>query len=192
MLLAGIAVTLCLCTLLILPVGAFGIEMSAGSVPAADSIADPGQQMVNSLAILEEQGIDVTEIRAALESCDMSVVHALMTDLRDENFIGGGEGSFFQTDDDMYAGEYGPGGDRTGELKRKEQVEKHIGMLEEQGIYVTEIRTVFELGDMDAVRALMAELRDEYMPEGAVNCCEREDVTDSGRISKLSGEVSAG
>jgi hypothetical protein len=182
MLLAGIAVTLCLCTLLILPVGALGIEMSTGSVPAVDSIADLGQQMVNDLAILEEQGIDVTEIRTTFESGDLGTLHELMNELRDEGLIGD-EGSFFQTGDDMYAGEYGPGGDRTGELKRKEQVEGHIGMLEEQGIDVTEIRTVFELGDMDAVRALMAELRDEYMPEGAVNCCEREDVTDSGRIS---------
>ena len=185
-LLAGIAVTLCLSALLIFPVAASGITMSAGSVPAADCIADSGQHRENFRAIPEAQGIDVTEIPASPEYGDMVVIHALVPDLHDENITDGDEGSFFQMVDDIIddicAGEYGPGGDRIGELKREDQVDGHISMFEEQGIDVTALRTAFELGDMDTVRVLMAILHDECMSEVA--------VADSGNVSISCGEKS--
>ncbi|MDE4907871.1 hypothetical protein L0665_04515 [Methanogenium marinum] len=194
-LLAGIAVTLCLSALLIFPVGASGINMSTGSAPATDGIADPVQHVMEVLSVFEEQDIDVTEIRATLESGDMVAVHALMGDLCDTNFSDSDDGQHFQSVDDIVdeicAGEYGPGGDRLGERKRVEQVGGHISMFEEQDIDVTALRTAFELGDMAEVRALMADIHDECMSEGTVICCEGGNMTGSGLNSSVCGEGSA-
>ncbi|WFN33594.1 hypothetical protein L1S32_06980 [Methanogenium sp. S4BF] len=137
-LLAGFAVTLCLFALVIFPVS-----------------ADPGRQMVDSPALLEEQGIDVTEIRVAFESGDMDTVHAQPAELRDKGPV--------STDEDHEIRSEGAecGRDRIGEVKREDQIAGHIATIEEQGIDVTEIRTAFALGDMDMVHALIKKLSEE-------------------------------
>lgn len=156
-LLACFAVTLCLCALAIFPV-------SADTGGDADGVGNHEQRMVNCLALLEEQGIDVTEIQTAFESGDKDTVHLLMGEIRDEGLIGVGE------EYDDYSGGNECGGDRTGELKRKEQIEKHIAMIEEQGIDVTDVRAAFELGDRDTVHVLLAEHHAECAQELGKKC----------------------
>jgi len=151
-LLAGFAVTFCLFALVIFPV-------SADTGADADSAVYPEPRLVNCLALLEEQGIDVTEIQAAFESGDKDLVQILMGELRDEGLTGMGE------EHDVSSGGSECSGDRTGELKRKEQIEKHIAMIEEQGVDVADIRAAFERGDRDTVRMLFAELHAECAQE---------------------------
>jgi len=151
-LLVCIAVTLCISALAIFPV-------SAGHGADADGDSVRAQQMEKCLVLLEEQGIDVTELQTAFASGDRDQVHLLPGELRDEGRIGIGE------EPDYESGGNECGGDRTGELKRREQIEDHIEKIEENGIDVTDIRTAFVRGDMATVRALMADLHEEHSPE---------------------------
>ena len=94
-LLAGLVGALCLFAFVISPVSA-GMGMGAGNDSAKDCTGDCDQirdrncdqtcdqMMENRLAMLEEQGIDVTEIRAALESGNMDEAHTLMAEFRGE------------------------------------------------------------------------------------------------------------
>ena len=156
-LLMCIAMSLCLSALAIFPV-------SAGHGTDTDNTGDPAQRMENCLLRLEEQGIDATEIQAAFVSGDKDTVHQLVTALRDEGIIGNGEGHDVASDVDSGGNECGR--DRTGELKRKEQLEEHIEMINENGIDVTDIRTALELGDMDAVRAILEDIHEECTVKG--------------------------
>jgi len=147
-----IAVTLCLSALAIFPV-------SAGHGDNADGDSDRAQQMEHCLGLLEEQGIDVTELQIAFASGDRQMVHLLLGELRDEGIIGDGEAHEYDS------GGNECGGDRTGELKRKEQIEEHIERIEENGIDVTDIRAAFVRGDMTTVRAILANLHEECPSE---------------------------
>lgn len=147
-LLVCIAVTLCLSALAIFPV-------SAGHGSGTDDAGDRAQRVANCLVRLEEQGIDVTEIQTAFESGDKDTVHQLVGELRDTGVTEIDDGHDFES------GGEEAGSDRIGEQKRREQIEVHIEMIEENGIDVTDIRAALELGDMDAVRALMAEFCEE-------------------------------
>ena len=94
-LLAGLVGALCLFAFVISPVSA-GMGMGAGNDSAKDCTGDCDQirdrncdqtcdqMMENRLAMLEEQGIDVTEIRAALKLGNMDEAHALMAEFRGE------------------------------------------------------------------------------------------------------------
>lgn len=110
-LLAGLVGALCLFAFVISPVSA-GMGMGAGNDSAADCVGDCDQirdrtcdetcdqtcertcnrtcdqtcdqLMENRLAMLEGQGIDVTEIRAALELGNMDEAHSLMAEFRGE------------------------------------------------------------------------------------------------------------
>lgn len=147
-LLACIAVTLCISALAIFPV-------SAGHGDDADGDGVRAQQMEHCLGLLEEQGIDVTELQTAFASGDKEMVHQLVGELRDEGIIGNGRAH------DYESGGNECGGDRTGELKRREQIEEHIEMIEENGIDVTDIRAAFVRGDMATVQTILADLQEE-------------------------------
>ena len=151
-LLVCIAVTLCISALAIFPV-------SAGHGADADGDSVRAQQMEQCLVLLEEQGIDVTELQTAFASGDRKMVHLLLGELRDEGIIGVDERH------DVESGDCESGRDRTGETKRREQIEEHIEMIEENGVDVTDIRTAFVRGDMATVRALLADLHEEHPPE---------------------------
>ena len=138
-LLSVFAVTFCLCALVISPVSA----------------EDRGQQMENRLALFEEQGIDVTEIRAALESGDTDTAHSLLAELCDKGRISFGE------DHEIPSEGAECGRDRIGELKRRDLIERYIVIIEEQGIDTAEIRHAFVFGDLETVHALIKTLPEE-------------------------------
>ena len=151
-LLACFIVTLCISALAVFPVSA-----DTGGDP--DSVGNQEQRIENCLVLLEEEGIDMTEIQTAFESGDKNTVHLLLGEIRDEGLIGiGGESDDEYDDGYDESGGNECSGDRTGELKRKEQIEKHIAMIEEQGADVTDIRAALEQGDRDTVQTLLAEL----------------------------------
>lgn len=155
-LLAGLFVTFCLSALVIFPA-------SAGPGTDTNSVSDPDQLLVHCLVLLEEQGIDVTEIQAVFESGDTDAIHILVEELQDEGLIGTGE------EHDPGSGDGECGRDQTGERKRNEQIEGHISILEEWGVDVAEIRAAFERGDMDAVRTFFTELQEDF-PAGNDQC----------------------
>lgn len=147
-LLACFIVTLCLSAIAVFPV-------SADTGGDADCVGNHEQRMINCLALLEDKGIDMTEIQTAFESGDKDTVHLLLGEIRDEGLTGISE---------EYGDESGGnecGGDRTGELKRKEQIEKHIAMIEGEGADVTDVRAALEQGDRDTVHTLLTELHAE-------------------------------
>lgn len=158
-LLAFLAGTMCLTFLLISPVGAYGMDMDAKIVPRVNSTGDPGQQMVVRLVLPDEQDIGITATGMTFEPGDSDAVRALVGEYFEKSPIG--------SDEEFALGlsVCDCGRSRAGELKRKDRVESHLIMIEEQGIDVTDIRVALELDDMDAVRILMAELREECMPD---------------------------
>ncbi|GAB7016949.1 hypothetical protein [Methanogenium cariaci] len=106
---AGLAGALCLVAFVIAPVSA-GMGMGAGNGCAAggsgmgdqirdrtcdpicdqirdqnrDQTCDPGcdQPMENRLAVLEEQGVDVTDVRTAFASGDRETIRGMLGELR--------------------------------------------------------------------------------------------------------------
>jgi ABC-type uncharacterized transport system substrate-binding protein len=125
----GIAAFLCICALLAAPAAAAAIGVHNG--PAC------GDRMTGTLDKLEEQGYDVSAIRAAVESGDMETARELMQEFMTAN------------PDARPPQGAGPGnGERmTGTLDK----------LEEQGYDVSAIRAAVESGDMETARDLLKE-----------------------------------
>ncbi len=102
-----------------------------------------GGGMTNSsLDHLEEQGFDVTAIRAAVESGDMDTARSLMQQFMEEH------------KDELPA----PPGE-------EDRMTAHLDRLEEQGYDVSGIRIAVENGDMDTARSLMQQFMEEHKDE---------------------------
>lgn len=89
------------------------------------------------IARLEGKGIDVTEVKAALEAGDSAAVKT------------------------WFARQGRPGGDT---IKRVPDVSMLIDRLEQEGVDVTEVKTAIEKGDRDAVKAWLDAHRGEGRP----------------------------
>ncbi|KUK61459.1 MAG: hypothetical protein XE10_0759 [Methanoculleus marisnigri] len=103
---------------------------------------------------LEEQGVDVTAIRAAVEQGDYETARTLMQQFREEHRI---ERS-------------APPADGNREMR----IAGLLDRLEEQGVDVTAIRAAVEQGDYETARTLMKQVlesRNGALPEKSQNGC---------------------
>ncbi|UUX93651.1 hypothetical protein [Methanoplanus endosymbiosus] len=149
---AGLAL-LCLTAFVVFPVSADGNSAGMGN--------NKGEMMTNHLDSLEEQGYDVSDIRAALESGDNETARELMKAFMDEH-----EGELTPPEG---AGKR-ENGAASGEAG--DRMSSHLDKLEEQGYDVSDIRAALESGDRETARELMKAFMDGHEgeltpPEGA-------------------------
>jgi len=113
----------------------------------AQCAGEKGGKMSGLLDNLEEQGYDMSEVRAAIESGDekaaRTLVKQFMEEHRDELPIP-------------------PAGDRAGNGERMSGL---FDNLEEQGYDMSEVRTAIESGDMETARTLMQQFMEEHRDE---------------------------
>jgi len=87
---------------------------------------------------IEQQGVDISEVRTALQNGDNEAVKSWLDAYREEN------------KGDMQAREDRPG------------PEKFIERLEQQGVDVSEVRTALQNGDNEAVKSWLDAYREEH------------------------------
>jgi hypothetical protein len=120
---------------------------TTGSTPNTE--ARPAHQHPSPefiISHLEQQGVDVTEVKAALQDGDTDAVQAWLEAHRPEKPEGSGRSP--------------------PDLTNPTSQEKIITRLEERGVDVTEVKTALQNGDTEAVQAWLETHRPER-PEGA-------------------------
>lgn len=105
---------------------------------------------VKMLDRLEEQGVDVSAIRAAVESGNMETVHTLMQQFMEtyKDLMP------FRNATEKNAPGFGPG-----------MMENRLAQLEAKGYDVSAIRAAVESGDRDTVRTLMQQFMEAHKDE---------------------------
>ncbi|MBN1194837.1 MAG: hypothetical protein JXA08_05765 [Methanomicrobiaceae archaeon] len=111
---------------------------------ASGSGGHPGCEMAGHLDRLEEQGYDISAIRAALESGDGETARTLMRQFMEEH----------RDELEMPA----PPGDGN-------RMAGHLDRLEEQGYDVSAIRAALESGDGETARTLVRQFMEEHGDE---------------------------
>jgi DNA-binding transcriptional MerR regulator len=122
---------------------------SAAVITAADSTASPVHKHPSPESIintLEQQGVDVTGVRTALQNGDTDAVKAWLEAHRTAKPEGAGRSPPDMTDP-----------------ARQQEI---LTRLEERGVDVTGLKTAFQNGDTDAVKAWL-EAHRPASPEGA-------------------------
>jgi len=105
---------------------------------------EAGDRLSGHLDRLEEQGYDMSEVRAAIESGDYETARTLMQQFMEEH------------KDEL---PMSPAGDRAG---NGERMSGHLDMLEEQGYDLSEVRAAIESGDYETARTLMQQFMEEH------------------------------
>ncbi|EHQ35012.1 hypothetical protein [Methanoplanus limicola] len=128
----------------------------------ADKSINRGEMITKALENIEEQGYDVSDIRAALESGDNETARELM-----KAFMDGHKGELTPPEG---AGEREGRYSASGEAG--DRMNTHLDSLEEQGCDVSDIRAALESGDNETARELMKAFMDGHKgeltpPEGA-------------------------
>jgi DNA-binding transcriptional MerR regulator len=136
------------------------IVLSIGSASAAVAAGPTGNITCNErggafghgmmLDRLEEQGYNVSAIRAAFESGDTDTARTLMQQFMEEHR------------DELPAPPERPAGDGAGTCDR---MTGHLDRLEAQGYDVSAIRAAVESGDTDTARTLMHQFMQEHRDE---------------------------
>jgi len=136
----GVVSVLCLLALIAMPVSAFG-PPGRGDGQGGHRVMDP----VNFIDHLEEQGIDISTIRTAIENRDNEAASSLIKQLMGEHR--------------EKAGRPFPDEETRGIS------EGHLDRFEMIGIDVSGIRTAIESGDNETASALMKQLMEEHRDE---------------------------
>jgi hypothetical protein len=105
---------------------------------------------VKMLDRLEEQGIDVSAIRAAVESGNMDTVHTLMQ-------------QFMEAHKDLMPARNAM--EKNGRGIGSGMMENRLDQLEAKGYDVSAIRAAAESGDMDTVHTLMQQFMEAHKDE---------------------------
>jgi hypothetical protein len=138
---------------------------SAAVITAADSTASPVHKHPSPESIintLEQQGVDVTGVRTALQNGDTDAVKAWLEAHRTAKPEGAGRSPPDMTDP-----------------ARQQEI---LTRLEERGVDVTGLKTAFQNGDTDSVKAWL-EAHRPGKPEGAGR--SPPDMTDPARQQEI-------
>jgi len=114
---------------------------------SAQLSGDAGVRQFSHLDRLEEQGYDMSAVRAAIESGDYETARTLMQQFMEEH------------KDEL---PMSPAGDRAG---NGERMSGHLDRLEEQGYDMSEVRAAIESGDYETARTLMRQFMEEHKDE---------------------------
>jgi DNA-binding GntR family transcriptional regulator len=114
---------------------------------SAQLSGEAGDRLSGHLDRLEEQGYDMSSVRAAIESGDIKTARTLMQQFMEEH------------KDELPVP---PEGDRAG---NGERMSGHLDRLEEQGYDMSEVRAAIESGDCAAARMLMQQFMEEHRDE---------------------------
>ena len=134
-----IAVSAVLGFLILVPVQAVLAENSTYSGHAP---GDPNTRILKHLEKLEDQGYDVSAIRAAVENGDMETARELLRQFMEEHR-------------DELPNSSG----------KSDRILKHLEKLEEQGYDVSAIRAAVDNGDMETARELLRQFMEEHRDE---------------------------
>ncbi len=134
-----IAVFAILAILIVVPVQAVLDEDTSPSIHVR---GDSDTRMLQHLEKLEEQGYNVSAIRAAVESGDLEEARTLVRQFMEEHR------------DEL-----------PDSSKKSDQILQHLEKLEEQGYNVSAIRAAVESGDLEEARTLVRQFMEEHRDE---------------------------
>jgi DNA-binding GntR family transcriptional regulator len=114
---------------------------------SAQLSGEAGDRLSGHLDRLEEQGYDMSSVRAAIESGDYEAARMLMQQFMEEH------------KDEL---PMPPAGGHAG---NGERLSGHLDRLEEQGYDMTAVRAAIESGDYETARMLMQQFMEEHKDE---------------------------